>query len=234
MTQEPSSGIKSFVGQWGSVVSAYLLVALILFGISRDLSWTQAWLFTVLVFVAGVGGRALAERKHPGLMDERLHVDEGVKDWDKVLGPLMGFGILFPHVIVAGFDHYYGWTTPFPFWVHTLAFVFIMLGYALGVWAIIENRYFSALVRIQTERGHEVCDTGPYRYIRHPGYAGNVLSSFLIAFLLDSWWVMIPAGIALIISVTRTALEDRDLIKELPGYQEYASRVRYKFIPGIW
>ena len=220
--------------QWVAVVFAYLVVALILFGISLDLAWTQVWLFTAVVFVAGVGGRALAERKHPGLMDERLHVDQGVKGWDKVLAPLMGFGILFPHVIVAGLDRYYGWTAPFPLWVQSLAFVFILLGYLLGVWAIIENRYFSALVRIQTDRGHQVCDTGPYRYIRHPGYAGNVLASFLITFFLNSWWVMIPALIALIIAVIRTVLEDKTLLNELPGYQAYAARVRYKFVPGIW
>ena len=111
-----------------AVVFAYLVVALILFGISLDLAWTQVWLFTAVVFVAGVGGRALAERKHPGLMDERLHVDQGVKGWDKVLAPMMGFGILFHHVIVAGLDRYYGWTTFIPLWVQTLAFVFIMLG----------------------------------------------------------------------------------------------------------
>jgi len=190
----------------------------------------------LLVLVVGVGGRALAERSHPGLMAERLHMgrNQGVKGWDKVLAPLMAVSLLYPHAVVAGLDRYHGWTAPFPLGVQTLAFVFILLGYLLGVWAIVENRYFSTLVRIQKDRGHEVCDTGPYRYIRHPGYAGNVFSSFLIAFLLDSWWVMIPAVIALIIAVVRTALEDRTLIEELPGYRDYASRVRYRFFPPIW
>lgn len=223
--------------QWAGVVLAYLLVPLVLFGISRDLVWWQAWVFSVLVLVVGVGGRAFAESNHPGLMSERMSLGRGheVKSWDKILGPLLGFALLYPHVIVAGLDHYYGWTTTtFPLWVHIISFVVITLGYLLAGWAIYENRFFSLLVRIQKDRGHQVCDTGPYRFIRHPGYSGNVFSSFFVGLLLDSWWVMIPAVIALIIAVIRTILEDRTLHNELPGYQDYASRVRYKFVPGIW
>jgi protein-S-isoprenylcysteine O-methyltransferase Ste14 len=223
--------------QWAGVVFSYLLVPLVLFGISRDFGWWQAWVFSVLVLVIGVGGRAFAERNHPGLMYERMSLGHGheVKRWDRVLGPLLGFCLLYPHVIVAGLDHYYGWTTTdFPLWVHIMAFVVITLGYLVSGWAIYENRFFSLLVRIQKDRGHQVCDTGPYRFMRHPGYSGNVISSFFVGLFLNSWWVMIPAVIALIIAVIRTVLEDRALMSELPGYQDYASRVRYKFVPGIW
>jgi len=223
--------------QWAGVVFAYLLVPVILFGFGRDFGWWQAWLFSLLVLVMGVGGRAFAESNHPGLMAERmsLRLKKDVKNWDRILAPLCGFGLLYPHVIVAGLDHYYGWTTTsFPLWVQSMAFVIITLGYLLAGWAIYVNRFFSLLVRIQKERGHQVCDTGPYRYIRHPGYSGNVISSFFVGLLLDSWWVMIPAVIALIIAVIRTVLEDKTLLNELPGYQAYAARVRYKFVPGIW
>jgi len=220
--------------QWARVIFVYLLIPIILFGFSRDLAWTQAWLFSVMVFGTGIGGRVLAELKHPGLMVERQHVAQDVKGWDKVLAPLMAISIIFPHVIVAGLDHYHGWTTPFPLWLQTLAGVLILLGYSFTIWALVENRFFSTLVRIQTDRGHTVCDSGPYRFIRHPGYAGDVFASFLITFLLGSWWVMVPAVLALIIAVIRTELEDSALISDLPGYQEYASRVRYRLIPGLW
>lgn len=226
---------KVTLKQWFSVAFVYLLVALILLGISRDLGWWQAWVFSVALLIVGVGGRFLAERNHPGLMNERLHLGhEGVKGWDKLLAPLMGFAVLFPHVIVAGLDNYYGWTTPFALWLQAIALVLILFGYAFADWALVVNRYFSLMVRIQKDRGHVVCDTGPYRYVRHPAYAGNVVASFTIPFFLDSWWVMGPAVIALVITVVRTALEDRTLINELQGYRDYASRVRYKLIPFIW
>jgi hypothetical protein len=104
-----------------------------------------------MVLVVGVGGRALAERNHPGLMAERMSLgrEQDVKSWDRILAPLLGFGLLYPHVIVAGLDHYYGWTKSFPLWVHTIAFVIILLGYLLAAWAIFVNRFFSLMVRIQ-------------------------------------------------------------------------------------
>ena len=99
---------------------------------------------------------------------------------------------------------------------------------------MVENRYFSGVVRIQTERGHTVCDTGPYRLMRHPGYAGNLLSLAGAVAGLGSLWTLIPVALALIIIVLRTALEDRTLQAELPGYRGYAGRVRYRLLPGVW
>jgi protein-S-isoprenylcysteine O-methyltransferase Ste14 len=97
-----------------------------------------------------------------------------------------------------------------------------------------ENRFFSTVVRIQTDRGHAVCDSGPYRIVRHPGYAGSLPPLLGIVLALGSVWTLIPAAMALIISVIRTALEDRTLQEELPGYRDYARRVRYRLIPGIY
>ena len=104
----------------------------------------------------------------------------------------------------------------------------------LVVWALVENRFFSSTVRIQTDRGHAVCDSGPYRIVRHPGYAGNILPLAGIVLALGSVWTLIPAMVALIIAVIRTTLEDRTLQDELPGYRDYAQRVRYRLIPGIF
>jgi protein-S-isoprenylcysteine O-methyltransferase Ste14 len=110
----------------------------------------------------------------------------------------------------------------------------ITFGYAFAAWAVAENRFFSSVVRIQTERGHVVCDSGPYRYVRHPGYAGNILAVFGIVLALGSVWALIPAAVASIIAVIRTVLEDQTLQEELPGYRGYARRVRYRLIPGIY
>jgi protein-S-isoprenylcysteine O-methyltransferase Ste14 len=177
-----------------------------------------------------------AERRHPGLLAERANFDKArdVKPWDKVLAPLMAVSVGFPLVIVAGLDHRYGWSPVFPTWLNILGFILIGSGYAFAVWAMAENRFFSGVVRIQLDRGHVVCDSGPYRFVRHPGYAGNILPLPGIVLALGSVWTVIPATVALIITVTRTVLEDRTLRDELPGYPDYARRVRYRLIPGIY
>ena len=222
--------------QWIRLIIVYLLIPLTLLACGGDFGWWQAWIYSLLVIAAGVGGRMWAERRHPGLMAERVKFENasGVKSWDKVLAPLMAISVGFPLVIVAGLDHRYGWSPVFPLWLNILGLVLIGLGYAFAVWALVENRFFSGVVRIQTDRGHVVCDSGPYRIVRHPGYAGNILPLPGSVLALSSVWTLIPAAAALIIAVVRTELEDRALQEELPGYQDYARRVRYRLFPRIY
>jgi protein-S-isoprenylcysteine O-methyltransferase Ste14 len=170
------------------------------------------------------------------LFAERQNIENirNAKAWDKVLAPLMAVSVSFPMVIVAGLDHRYNWSPELPPWLIVIGFILITIGYAFSAWAVVENRFFSSVVRIQTDRGHVVCDTGPYRVVRHPGYAGNILPLFGIVLALGSVWTLIPAAVASIISVIRTVLEDQTLQEELPGYRDYARRVRYRLIPGIY
>lgn len=222
--------------QWIRLIIVYLLIPLVLLICGWDFGWWQAWVFSLLIVVVGIGARLWAERRHPGLMAERVkfYKAPGVKSWDKVLAPLMAVSLSFPLVIVAGLDHRFGWSHVFPTWLNILGFILIMLGYAFAGWALVENRFFSGVVRIQTDRGHVVCDSGPYRIVRHPGYAGNILPLTGIVLALGSIWTLIPAMVALVIIVIRTTLEDRTLQDELPGYRDYAQRVRYRLIPGVF
>lgn len=222
--------------QWARLVGVYLLVPLVLMSCGGDAGWWQGWLFSLLFASAGIGGRLWAERRHPGIMAERQSRDSvhEAKAWDKVLAPLMAVSLSFPLVIVAGLDHRYGWSPEFPAWLVALGFVLIACGYAFADWALAENRFFSTVVRIQTERGHVVCDSGPYRYVRHPGYAGNIPPLLGIVPALGSVWVLIPAAAALIVMVLRTALEDQTLQDELPGYRDYARRVIYRLVPWLY
>jgi protein-S-isoprenylcysteine O-methyltransferase Ste14 len=222
--------------QWIRLVVVYLLIPLVLLVCGGDLGWWQAWCYSLLIVAAGPGGRIWAERRHPGLMAERQNMEKArsAKAWDKVLAPLMALSVTFPLVIVAGLDHRFGWSPVFPLWLIVLGFLLISLGYAFASWALIENRFFSSVVRIQVDRGHVVCDSGPYRIVRHPGYAGNILPLLGIVLALSSMWTLIPAAVALIIAVIRTVLEDQTLQDELPGYRDYARRVRYRLIPGIY
>ena len=222
--------------QWIRLVAAYLLIPLILLVCGGDLGWWQAWIYSMLFLAASVGARMRAEQRHPGLMAERQNIanTQNAKAWDKVLAPLMAVSVSFPMVIVAGLGHRYNWSSEFPLWLIMIGFILVAIGYAFAAWALIENRFFSSLVRIQTDRGHVVCDRGPYRFVRHPGYAGNTLALFGIVLALSSAWTLIPAAVASIITVIRTALEDRTLQEELPGYRDYARRVRYRLIPRIY
>ena len=115
-----------------------------------------------------------------------------------------------------------------------IALVLILLGYAFGSWALMENRFFSGVVRIQTERGHHVVSSGPYAIVRHPGYAGALLTYFATPLLLDSPWTFLPVIVMAIVLVVRTVLEDRTLQEELPGYKEFTQKTRYRLVPGVW
>jgi protein-S-isoprenylcysteine O-methyltransferase Ste14 len=222
--------------QWIRLVVVYLLIPLILLICGGDLGWWQAWLYSLLILAAGIGGRMWAEQRHPGLLAERQNIEniQNAKAWDKVLAPLMAVSVGYPMVFVAGLDHRYNWSSEFPLWLVVIGIILISLGYAFATWALAENRFFSSVVRIQADRGHVVCDSGPYRFVRHPGYAGNILALFGIVLALGSVWTLIPAAVASIIAVTRTALEDQTLQEELPGYRDYAQRIRYRLIPWIY
>ncbi|XOF33987.1 MAG: methyltransferase family protein [Candidatus Electrothrix sp. YB6] len=222
--------------QWIRLTVVYLLIPLALFICGGDLGWWEAWLYSLLILAAGIGGRRWAEQRNPGLTAERQNMEkvQGAKAWDKVLAPLMALSVSFPLVIVAGLDHRFGWSPVFPLWLIMLGFLLISIGYAFAEWALIENRFFSSVVRIQVDRGHVVCDSGPYRIVRHPGYAGNMLALPGIVLALGSVWTLIPVVIAIIIAVIRTKIEDRTLHEELRGYKVYVRRVRYRLIPGIY
>lgn len=235
MIVHQKSVIKFKPSQWFSVIITYLSIPITLLVCGWDLGWWQAWVFFVLIVTSGIGGRIWAEHRHPGILAERFNFKaQDVKSWDKVIAPLMALSLSFPLVIVAGLDHQFVWSPIFPIWMNLLGFVLVAFGYAFATWALIENRFFSSFVRIQKDREHVVCSSGPYRIVRHPGYAGNILALPGIVLALGSVWTLIPVVIAIIIAVIRTQLEDRTLQKELKGYKEYVQQVRYRLISGIY
>lgn len=197
--------------------------------------WWEAWVYAGVSIGGFVVSRALAARRHPDLLAERARFlqHEDAKTWDKALAPLVGLGGgAIP--LVVGLDGLFGWSSPFTTPLKILALVMILAGYSLGTYALIENRFFSGMVRIQTERGHQVVSNGPYRWIRHPGYVGALLTYWFTPLFLDSLWAFIPVAFITIVLIIRTHWEDRTLQNELAGYREYALRVRYRLIPGVW
>lgn len=203
--------------------------------ISRHWDWWEAWVYAFLYILGFAISRALAARRHPDLLVERArylsHAD--AKSWDRLLSPLVGLGgglIL----VVAGLDELYGWSPAFSLHMKIVSLIFILVGYAISSYALIENRFFSGMVRIQSERGHRVVSTGPYAWIRHPGYSGALLLYLFTPLFLDSSWAFIPVFLLSFVLVIRTRLEDATLQEELEGYADYAKHVRYRLVPGIW
>jgi len=172
--------------------------------------------------------------RHPELLAERAQRSiEGMKSWDKWLTSIVGIATLVKYIL-AGLDIRNGWSDAMPFWVHIVALLISVFGYALSTWAMTENAFFSMIVRYQEERGHQVCNTGPYKFVRHPAYIGTILFELVVPFLLGSWWTLIPSSIVAILMVIRTALEDRTLQDELPGYTAFTQQTRYRLLPGVW
>jgi protein-S-isoprenylcysteine O-methyltransferase Ste14 len=169
----------------------------------------------------------------PELFAERARIRKDAKGWDKVLSALAGVAGL-AIVLVAALDVRFGWSEPFGLAVRATAWLVLVLGFGLAIWAMASNRFFSGMVRIQRDRGHTVATGGPYRVVRHPGYVGFLLGSVAAAVLLGSGLALVPAAVACALIVLRTALEDRVLRAELTGYPDYASRVRHRLFPGVW
>lgn len=203
--------------------------------ISQRWDWWEAWVYAI-VYVGGFAlSRLLAARRHPDLLRERARFTqhEDAKSWDKFLAPLVGLGGgLIP--LVAGLEALFAWSPTYSLGVKIVSLVVLLAGYALGTYALMENRFFSGMVRIQTERDHRVVSSGPYAWVRHPGYAGALLAYWATPFFLDSQWAFLPVILISIVLVVRTGLEDQTLQDQLDGYQEYARRVRYRLVPGIW
>ncbi|HSN78279.1 MAG TPA: isoprenylcysteine carboxylmethyltransferase family protein [Anaerolineae bacterium] len=203
--------------------------------ISQQWDWWQAWIYAIVSIAGFAISRVLAARRNPGLLAERSRFlqHEDAKPWDKKLAPLVGLGgALVP--LVAGLEARVGSLADFSLPVELAALAVLMAGYALGSYALIENAYFSGMVRIQTDRGQHVVSSGPYRRVRHPGYAGALLAYLATPLLLDSVWALLPALLLTGVLIVRTGLEDQTLQAELPGYRDYAERVRYRLLPGVW
>jgi protein-S-isoprenylcysteine O-methyltransferase Ste14 len=213
----------------------FLIGAGILFVSSGRLNWWSAWVYLGIFVLGVVVNSFVLLRTNPELIAERARqFTPETKKWDRVLATLWGVMSGIVSLLVAGFDKRFGWSPQVPLPGQLTALVFYMFGSAFAAWALVSNAYFSGTVRIQKERGHAVATGGPYRIVRHPGYAGWMLSNLAAMVMLGSIWALLPAVVGVLALLARTALEDRTLREELPGYEEYAQRVHHRLLPGVW
>ena len=215
------------------VAFVFILQAVILFLSAGRSNWIWAWVYLGICVVSLSINSTIMLRTSPETIAERGKPKE-TKDWDKLIAGLWSLVLFIVLPLIAGLDERFDWTGALSIAWNIPGAVVLAIGLGLGGWAMIANAYFSTAVRIQTDRGQTVCRTGPYRFVRHPGYVGFTLQSVGTALLLGSLWALIPGIIAAILMIIRTSLEDRTLQAELPGYKDYVQEVRYRLVPGVW
>jgi protein-S-isoprenylcysteine O-methyltransferase Ste14 len=214
------------------LVAQLLFLALLLFLPAGTLGWRKGWLF-LLVYVAGI---ALVVpyiwHVNPELLAARSRI-RWAKRWDRILGSFLIATEMAIIPVAAMDDGRFHWL-PTPPWVCGIGYVLLLVSTVFLIWVGSVNKFAEPAVRIQTERGHKVIDTGPYAIVRHPSYVAAVPLFAGIALALGSLWALVPVGLTSCLLILRTHWEDQTLQAELPGYREYTARVRYKLIPGVW
>jgi protein-S-isoprenylcysteine O-methyltransferase Ste14 len=195
----------------------------------------MAWLYLgVFAATQGLMGLVIIPN-NPDLVMERTQMDRSsARPWDRLLSGVVTLFGPTSTWIVTGLDLRFSWSDAFSPGLQAAAACVAILGSLLTAWAMASNRFFYGFVRICKERGHSVATQGPYRVVRHPGYAGGILFNLATPAFLGSSWAYLPACLTAAVLVIRTALEDRTLQAELDGYITYAGRVRYRLLPGLW
>ncbi len=225
---------KNLKSTW-VVRGIFLPVFLIIFTLllAGRIDYWQGWLYNILnILILLVTFIVLKDKKD--LIEERLKPGMGVKKFDKIYFAVSSpafFLMMIVSILDGGRFH---WQPQIPVSIVFAGVFLYLIGHTFFLWAKHVNNFFATVVRIQTDRGQTVCKTGPYRFVRHPGYVGGILFGLASPLVLGSFWGVIPAVVSAFCLLIRTSLEDKVLKKELPGYLEYTKEVRYRLIPGIW
>lgn len=215
------------------VLAVLVLYGAILFISSGRLDWIAAWIYLGVYAGTVLINMSIIVPKNPEFVADRGQVKRDAKGWDKQVTGIAGI-FMIAGLVVPGLDVRFGWSPQFASSLQFAGFLVLVLGYTFFSWAMLSNEFFETKVRIQKDRGQVVATSGPYRYVRHPGYVGMILQLFATPIALGSWWGIVPAVLATGMFVLRTALEDKTLHNELDGYSDYSKRVRYRLLPGVW
>ncbi len=232
-SQDPgASTTKTIFPMVVEVLAVVVIVAGLVIAFTVRLQWTFGRIYVRLLVVTLAVNLVCLLRWNPELLRQRMLPGRGTKVWDIVWG-VVNAPLWIAVYVVAALDARDGpSSTPGAAWLLGLAL--FVPAWALVIWSMVVNPFFEKTVRIQTDRGHRVVDAGPYAYVRHPGYLGFALWLLSTPLLLGSAWAFVPAVLAVFGFAIRTALEDRTLHGELPGYADYADRTPSRLIPGVW
>jgi protein-S-isoprenylcysteine O-methyltransferase Ste14 len=224
------------MGKMKAIVASYVGV-LLFAGVVFLGAWKAAYGQGLLYVVLALAGTTLSHILVPAgstITADRAREARAGRDWDRrLLGAYFLVNVV--TFLTAGLDSgRFGWTGDVPIGVTVAGAALMLSGQVLFAVAKRQNAFFSSTVRIQTERGHQVCDTGLYRFVRHPGYLGMLMSLLAFPLVMNSYWAFVPAGIGAALLVVRTVLEDRFLVEELPGYADYTNKTRSRLLPGLF
>lgn len=215
----------------GALITALVVVSV--FALVGQWDWWRGWAFIGLLLLGRLISAPYLWHKNPELMKRRGEMGKGTKTWDLIVLTVFGVTLLAIPLVAALDIRYHGSIMPLWLWpVGVALYVFFV---TVITWSMAVNPFFEKTVRIQSDRNRQVIEAGPYRIIRHPGYVAIILGLVLaMPLLLGSWWALVPALLCTLSLILRTALEDRTLQKELPGYEAYTRKVHYRLIPGLW
>lgn len=222
-------GRSRFVKNMVRVLIVLALLFGLLFGTAGRLDLPFRWGFLAVLLAVALIARRIID---PELAKERIRPAAGGID-RRLRITILPFFVI--HLLVAGLDvGHFQWSDSIPTWLRLAALAVLGGSLSFTTWAAHVNRFFSPVVRIQTERGHHLVDRGPYRWIRHPGYLSSLLSMFASPLVLGSWWSSVALIVPLLLILRRTVVEDRFLHDHLDGYRDYATRVPFRLVPGVW
>lgn len=234
MTESATTGIRrSGMRRIVSVLVVLLAQAVIMFAAAGTITWLRAWMYIGLSVILMMVNFVILYSMNPEVINQRGRIKPGTKRFDKIISAIYSV-VFFIMFVVAGFDAVRFQWSVMSASLAVLGVAVVVPAQFLFLWAMTVNVHFEPTVRIQKEKDHQVVTTGPYQYVRHPGYIAMIFLYGVTPLILGSWWAFVPAIICAVLLVIRTALEDTTLQRELPGYTAYAEITQYRLVPGVW
>ena len=230
-SSETAQGVLRWAGQ---IIGATIIFGAILFLAAGRLDWLAGWAYLGINLLTQALSAAVLIPRQAEMLAERSRVREDTKPWDRFFAPAIIIAGTLAVSVTAGLDERFGWSTPVTMSLWGIALILAFCSQLFVLWAMASNPFFATTVRIQDDRGQSAINSGPYRFVRHPGYLGSIVFTLLVPVVLNSMWTFIPALLTIVLIVARTGLEDRTLQAELPGYREYANNTPYRLLPGLW